>query len=338
MGQRRRDGTSQHAFQARTVYIGGMSAPGPFPGPVDGPHDPRRRAYLRAALAWQLECGVDEAIAEAPIDRRAVSDAPLPKLPGAPPPTQPHAQVSGQLRPQVRNPGPTAPDRPRRAPARPAGPMGAAAPLSLDEARTRAATLAEGATDVPALERALAGFDGSSLKKGARSTVFADGNPAADVMVIGEAPGRDEDRLGKPFVGRSGGLLDRMLNAIGLDRAADDPAKAAYITNVIFYRPLENRTPDDAEVRLLMPFTERHIALARPKVLLCLGAVPAKHVMGAGAGITKFRGTWSVYSRGGLEIPALATFHPAFLLRSPEMKRLAWRDLLSLEEKLETLR
>ena len=153
-------------------------------------------------------------------------------------------------------------------------------------------------------------------------------------MVMGEAPGRDEDRQGLPFVGRSGQLLDRMLSAIGRDRKSEDPALGAYISNVLPYRPLENRTPDDREVQMLLPFARRHIALARPKVVLCVGNVPAKHLMGAGSGITRFRGTWTELEVDGVAVPALATFHPAYLLRSPDMKRLAWRDLLELEERL----
>lgn len=255
------------------------------------------RAALIAALAWQCELGVDETIAEEPINRTLAP----PKTPARPSPKD-------------------AKESP--------------APQQYD-AVADARALSASAADIPALRAALSGFEGSSLKAGARSTVFADGDPAAEIMVIGEAPGRDEDRQGLPFVGRSGQLLDRMLAAIGRNRRDADPAKGAYITNVIPYRPLENRTPDDQEVRLLTPFIERHIALARPSVAICLGNVPAKHLMGAKTGITKFRGTWTTLEIDGIEIPAIATFHPAYLLRSPDMKRLAWRDLLSVQERLE---
>lgn len=282
--------------------------------PNTAAREARRRAHA-AALAWQLDCGVDETLSEQPFDWTSAPDAqPAVRAPAAPKRTGSRGRPGG-------------------APTGQTAPPPKADPQAAALAKARA--LAEGAADLGALRAALESFDGSSLKKGARSTVFADGDPRAPVMVIGEAPGRDEDRVGKPFVGRSGGLLDRMLAAIGLARGAEDPAQGAYITNVVFYRPLENRTPDDAEVRLLLPFTERHIELARPKALLCLGNVPAKHLMEAGAGITRFRGTWTTYRVGAVEVPALASFHPAFLLRSPEQKRHAWRDLLSLRAKLD---
>lgn len=222
-----------------------------------------------------------------------------------------------------------APTQKRRAPAAVAAP----APDSQKDAEA----LAKAAQNLYALRDALLAFDGSSLKAGARNTVFADGNPRADLMVMGEAPGRDEDAQGLPFVGRSGQLLDRMLAAIGRDRRAEDPAKSAYISNVIPYRPLQNRTPDDREVAMLLPFALRHVALAKPAALLCLGNAPAKHLMGAANGITKFRGEWRELELDGAKIPALATFHPAYLLRSPDMKRHAWRDLLALEERLAAL-
>ena len=191
------------------------------------------------------------------------------------------------------------------------------------------------ASDLAGLRSALEAFDGSRLKKGAKNCVFADGNAAAQLMVIGEAPGAEEDRQGLPFVGRSGVLLDRMLAAIGLNRHAEEPEKSAYITNVVPYRPLANRPPDDAEAAAFAAFMLRHIALAQPKFVLCLGNAPAKHVMGATVGVTRYRGTWKDLEIEGRRIPTLCTFHPAYLLRSPEMKRFAWRDLLSLQERME---
>ena len=262
------------------------------------------RAQLLAALAWQVELGADEAIAETPTDRTRL----------APP-------AGAPKRSRDRPPAPATAKQPE--------------PSAKDPVDTARAVAAK-ARDVPALREALLGYDGSSLKPGG-NTVFADGDPSARVMVVGEAPGREEDRAGKPFVGRSGQLLDRMLAAIGLDRHAKDPAKAVYITNVIFYRPLGNRTPEDAEVQKLLPFTWRHIELARPSLVLCLGNVPAKHLMNAGAGITRFRGAWTDLKAGAHTVPALASFHPAYLLRTPEAKRYAWRDLQALRDRLESL-
>ncbi len=272
------------------------------------------RSALLAAVAFQLECGVDEAISETPTDWTTAFAAQSPE------PQQPRA--TPQKRP------PAAADE--------AGtPLTPAQERDLVIASARA--LAKGAGDLPSLNAALAGFDGSALKAGATTCVFSDGDPCARVMIIGEAPGREEDKLGKPFVGRSGQLLDAMLAAIGLDRKSTEPETAAYITNVVPFRPLQNRAPDDAEVSLLLPFLERHIALAKPDVILCIGNVPAKHVMGADKGITRYRGTWSDITIEGRTIPALASFHPAYLLRSPDMKRHAWRDLLSLEQRLKNL-
>lgn len=261
-----------------------------------------RRAALLAALAWQIELGADEAIGVEPVDRTGLGEPPRPK----------------------REARAMAPAAARRAAPRPAA----------DPAESARAT-ASAAADLAGLRAALEAFEGSRLKMGAKSCVFADGDPRARVMVIGEAPGAEEDRQGLPFVGRSGALLDRMLAAIGLSRHSDAPEKGAYITNVVPYRPLGNRTPDDAEVAAFAPFVLRHIALAAPDCVVCLGNAPAKHVMGATVGVTRFRGTWRDLEIEGRRIPALATFHPAFLLRSPEMKRLAWRDLLSLAERLD---
>ena len=253
------------------------------------------RAYLLAALEWQWELGADEAIGDVALDRFAE----------APPraPEQPAAQIHAMAR-------------------RPA----AAAEPDIGQARAAAA----GAPDLAALRAALSAYD-HPLKQGARSTVFADGSPKARVMFIGEAPGAEEDRQGKPFVGRSGALLDRMLAAIGLDRASDDPAKAAYITNVVPWRPLANRTPSPDEIAQLLPFVERHVALIDPAVVVLLGGVSAKAMLNAAEGITRLRGKWAeVCGR-----PAIATLHPAYLLRTPQAKGLAWADLLALRAHLD---
>jgi len=188
-----------------------------------------------------------------------------------------------------------------------------------------------GVTSLEALRAAMEGFEGCALKKGARNTVFCDGNPAARVMIIGEAPGRDEDIEGRPFVGRSGQLLDRMLAAIGLSRRADDPGAAVYITNVLPWRPPQNRDPAADEVAMLLPFLQRHIELAAPEVLVTMGNTATKTVLDTTTGITRMRGNWAVYNG----IPVMPMLHPAALLRNPLQKREAWADLLDIRARLE---
>ena len=245
-----------------------------------------------AALAWQIELGADEAIGEVPVNR---FDAPAARPVAVPPvATGPAAQVD---------------------------PVEGIAP----------AELAAGCGDLATLRAALEGFEGSSLKRGARNLVFSDGDPAARVMVIGEAPGRDEDREGLPFVGRSGELLDRMLAAIGLSRRAEEPVRGVYITNVLPWRPPQNRDPSADETAMLAPFLFRHIELARPEVLLLLGSSAVRTVLGTSDGVTRLRGRWLDW-RG---VPAIATFHPAALLRDSNLKRDAWADLLMLKARLD---
>lgn len=192
-----------------------------------------------------------------------------------------------------------------------------------------ARTLAQKATCLKDLRAALESFEGCQLKRFARSLVFADGNPDARVMLIGEAPGAEEDRRGLPFVGRSGQLLDRMLAAIGLDRAS------VYITNILPWRPHGNRNPTPGEIELLRPFVERHVELAKPEFLLLVGGVAAKSLLRVSTGILKLRGTWTTCRIGARDFPALPTFHPAYLLRRPGDKALAWRDFLSLKRMLD---
>ncbi len=194
-----------------------------------------------------------------------------------------------------------------------------------------AAALAAAATTLEGLRAAIAGFAGSPLRETATNLVFADGNPDAGLMFVGEAPGADEDRLGRPFVGASGQFLDRMLASIGLERTRD-----FCISNILPWRPPGNRTPTDAEMMLFLPFIHRHIALVRPRRLVLLGGVAAKALLGAKEGITRLRGRWhSVAIEGLAPIPALATLHPAYLLRTPLAKREAWSDLLMLRHALD---
>ncbi len=211
-------------------------------------------------------------------------------------------------------------------------------PLGTGEARKEAARLARSANTLSELDAAIRGFDGLSIKKTATNMVFSDGNPNAHVMVIGEAPGGDEDIQGKPFVGVSGQLLDKMFAAIGLSRAGEDADTSIYISNILNWRPPGNRTPSPAEIEISLPFIERHIALVKPKVLVFMGGVAAKALLDTDTGITKLRGDFKNYvpltEAGGEILPCLPTFHPSFLLRTPLQKRAAWADLLLLAQKL----
>ena len=257
-------------------------------------------------LRWLIDMGADEAIGESPVDRFAV----------------PRAQASAPPAEIRRAPPSPAP----AAPAPPASPANVAMTAAVASART----LAAAASTVAELEAAVGGFDGCALKATATRLVFGDGNPKAKVMLIGEAPGADEDRQGKPFVGVSGQLLDRMLGWIGLDR------DSAYVTNILFWRPPGNRPPTTAEIAACLPFVERHIELVAPQILVLVGGASAKALLNTQEGIMKLRGRWFEFTRPGLArpIPAIATFHPAYLLRTPGQKRQAWQDLLAIKRRL----
>jgi uracil-DNA glycosylase len=223
----------------------------------------------------------------------------------------------------TRAPSPAA----RMAPAAPLAAAQAAAAVSQVEAALESERLAASCDSLEALEAAVRGFDGCGLKRTARSTVFSDGTPGAPIMIVGEAPGREEDEHGKPFVGRSGQLLDRMVAAIGLERARN-----LYITNVIPWRPPGNLDPSAAEIGLCLPFIRRHIALAKPKAVLLVGRIAAQALLGTSEGITRLRGKWSRLPIGEDGVRALATLHPAYLLRQPVQKAAVWDDLLTLED------
>jgi DNA polymerase len=201
--------------------------------------------------------------------------------------------------------------------------------VSPDAATMAAREAARTAANLDDLRKLLEGFEGCSLRNTATQLVFADGNPQSRVMFVGEAPGRDEDLAGLPFVGRSGKLLDRMMTAIGLDRSC------AYIANIVPWRPPGNRTPTPQESAICLPFTLRQIELANPDILVCLGGPAAQTLLGIKGGITSIRGRWFKYQSGAREIRALATWHPAYLLRQPLQKRLVWRDFLALKKALE---
>ncbi|HAT36573.1 MAG TPA: uracil-DNA glycosylase, partial [Rhodospirillaceae bacterium] len=203
--------------------------------------------------------------------------------------------------------------------------------LAPSEGARDAKEAAAGAKNIEELKLAVENFDGCALKFTATNTVFADGNPSADIMLIGEAPGVDEDRQGLPFVGVSGQLLDRMLTHIGLSRKEN-----VYISNILFWRPPGNRSPTTAEIAACMPFVERHIELMNPKLLMFLGGTAAKTMLDKTEGIMRLRGRWFNYQIEGVEdpIPAMPTLHPAFLLRQGAQKREVWRDLLAVKSKL----
>jgi uracil-DNA glycosylase family 4 len=207
-------------------------------------------------------------------------------------------------------------------------PMPAAA-TAPDDAAISAKALAQEALNLEALKEALGRFEGCALKATAKNLVFSDGNPAGRVMLVGEAPGADEDRLGLPFVGRSGQLLDRMLASIGLSRK-----EQVYIANLLPWRPPGNRTPTPQEVAICLPFIQRQIELADPDILVCVGGPSAQGLLGL-TGILASRGKWVEYDTGTRRIRALATLHPAYLLRQPLQKRLAWRDMRALKSALE---
>ncbi|MBO9400257.1 uracil-DNA glycosylase [Shimia sp. R9_3] len=262
--------------------------------------DPSALDYhtARALLEWQVELGATEAILDAPFNRyEAPKEAPKAKKkagqPAQPMPLQPVPQIDPVAEAQV----------------------AAKAAKSLEE-----------------LQAAMAAFEHCQLKRGARNLVFSDGNPAARVMIIGEAPGRDEDREGKPFVGRAGQLLDRMLAAIDMGRDVPLSKDAVYITNVLPWRPPQNRDPKPEEIAMLRPFLERHVEIVAPEVIVLMGNISCDAVLGR-RGITRLRGNW----QEAFNKPVMPMFHPAYLLRQPHAKREAWADLLSLKAKLEDM-
>ncbi len=276
-----------------------------------------RNRTSRELLAFYAEAGVDTAVTEVPndwlSDRPAASPAPAatPDLQlEAPPPNAPPAA------PAVRKPLVIAPLPPQVA----APPPPDAAVMAAREAARNAASLDE-------LRAILERFEGCALKSSASRLVFADGTPGARLMFVGEAPGAEEDRQGLPFVGRSGQLLDRMLHAIGLER------KAVYIANIVPWRPPGNRTPTPVETQICLPFVQRQIELANPDILVTVGQPSTGALLGI-QGIMKNRGRWFSYQTGTREIRAMPMLHPAYLLRSPIGKRLAWRDLLAIKKVL----
>ncbi len=277
---------------------------------------PSAHTALIAALEWHMENGADEALSA---DPRRIGIPEFRK-------EESFAPVSGSETPKLQT---------------------SEIPLSgTPELCAQAVRLARDVVTRDDLKDAIAAFDGLDIKKTATNLVFCDGNPQARIMLVGEAPGGDEDRVGKPFVGVSGQLLDRILACIGLARGNDDPLASVYISNILNWRPPGNRTPMPQEIDISLPFIEKHIALIKPDLLILAGGVPAKALLGSGDGISKLRGRFHSYTprAAGLfdtppaPIPALATYHPAYLLRTPEQKRLVWADMLLLSQKRKELK
>ena len=265
---------------------------------------------LHDLIAWYHEAGVTVALSNEPIDRFAASQEALaPKAAPAAP-----AALTAEVRSRKA-------DTPRP-------PVQSKPVVPTDRVAKNAAEAAAACTTLEELHQAIATFEGCNLRATARNTVFADGNPQARLMIVGEAPGRDEDEQGVPFVGMSGQLLDRMLAAIGLDRTG------VYISNVIPWRPPGNRTPTPAEVAICKPFIDRHIELAAPEFLMLVGGSAAKAMLNTTKGIMSLRGGWTEAVVGGRAIAAMPTLHPAYLLRQPAHKRLAWSDLLAVKGRL----
>jgi len=298
---------------------------------------PSTPAEIAELLAFYASAGVDDALEDAPVNRFV--EASRPKQPErAPAATTPARESRPQEIPSPRSDQDGAPERqapsPRldasNIPDAPARAMSATVP---DEAQAALARqMAASASTLEELRRHMEAFDGCNLKATAKHLVFADGNPESALMLVGEAPGRDEDIEGLPFVGRSGRLLDRMLAAIGLDRTS------VYIANVIPWRPPGNRTPTPHETEICRPFIERQIELVNPKVLVNLGGPSAKTLLNTSEGILRLRGNWRAHTTAsGIAIPAMPTLHPAYLLRTPAHKKLAWRDFLEVKAKLRAI-
>lgn len=262
-------------------------------------------------LNWYVESGVDEALGASPIDRLAAKPAPPATQPQSP------ARTASEFATATANPVSRT--------------IASVELLSREETTRSAREAAAGAGSLTELRDALAAFDGCALKKTAKNLVFSDGNPDGPLMFIGEAPGGQEDRQGVPFVGPAGKLLDLMLASIGLDR------DKAYVTNILPWRPPGNRTPTDAEIAACIPFIERHIELAAPKILVLVGGTAAKTLLKKTQGIMRLRGQWHSYVAPNMPEPidTRAILHPAYLLRSPAQKSETWLDLLEIKHHLE---
>lgn len=292
------------------------------------PADATDRETIFALLDFHVAAGIDLALDEEPHDRFAEeATAAVAAAESAAPEATTFSTNSPERASPLPRPELPRPELPRGSDA--LGPLPVAATAPPDVVAADARDRARDAASLPELEALVAAFEGCALKRTAKGLVFADGTPGARVMLLGEAPGAEEDRTGKPFVGRAGQLLDRMLAAIGLDRTG------VYIANVVPWRPPGNRTPTPQEVAICLPFTERQIELAAPDILVTLGAPATQTLLAIKDGITRTRGRWYTYRAGSRDVRVLPMLHPAYLLRQPLHKRLAWRDLRLLRQALD---
>ena len=291
------------------------------------------QAYLIEALQWHIDHGADEMLLDEPVDRTALPElsktlSAVPEVSENKPQTSMAAKplVQSQIMPTGFEDNADQGDM-----------MGTA------EAVAQAQKIAAGCMTLDELKRAIEDFDGLSIRKTATNMVFCDGNSKASVMLIGEAPEAEEDIQGKPFVGASGQLLDRILACIDLSRNAEEVSKTVYISNILNWRPPGNRTPSASEIAISLPFIERHIALVQPKMIILCGGVPAKALLRSSESISRLRGKFHDYQlpealqNGSADlppIPAMVTYHPAYLLRTPAQKKAVWADMLMFQEKL----
>ncbi|MBX9738452.1 MAG: uracil-DNA glycosylase [Beijerinckiaceae bacterium] len=306
--------------------------------PEPPPHTQPSEAELASILRWYVEMGVDVAVGDTPRDHFAEGAAKAASQTVASVAPEPSLTHESGGRTQDPTTGRTAPvgrmiQATEPMPVRTAGGTSAVSP---EQAQAQARELAAGAQTLDALREALESFEGCALKRTASRLVFSDGDPAARIMLVGEAPGADEDRQGLPFVGRAGKMLDRMLDAIGLDRTK------VYIANVVPWRPPGNRPPTQPEIATCLPFIQRQISLVDPSLVVCVGNISAQALLGLREGITRTRGKWfelgSTDARGAPKrVPAMAMFHPSYLLRAPVNKRYAWQDIRSLKAHIEKL-
>ncbi len=293
----------------------------------DTPESPDDAEALAQLLRWYADMGIDCAVDEIPHDRFADSAQPAKKAASEPPAPSSPAAISAAPAPT----GPRTLTRSEPAPRRESREAQAPQSLSADLVAQSASEAAASALTLDELRERLLAFEGCGLKATATQLVFSDGNPQAQIMIVGEAPGGDEDRIGRPFVGRAGQLLDKMLAAIGLDR------NHVYIANVVPWRPPGNRTPTPLETSACLPFIRRQIALVHPQILICVGASSTQTLLGTKEGIMRLRGRWFDYDMEGEKVPLLAMLHPAYLLRQPAHKKFAWADLRALAKKMQEL-
>lgn len=268
---------------------------------------------LLTALAWYADQGVHDVVLDEPEDYTVQPELPTSIMAALDAPQHQHVSSS----------------------------QGAPAFLGMSDAKAEAVKLAKAANTLDELKQAISDFDGIAIKKTASNLVFSDGNSKAKIMVIGEAPGADEDRIGKPFMGASGQLLDRILACIGLNRAAEDVENSVYISNVLNWRPPGNRTPSPAEIEVSLPFIERHIQLIQPEILILFGSIPAKALLNTDVSMSRLRKSVHEYKTvtedfgSAVCIPVYPTYHPSYLLSTPSQKRLVWEDMLKIQQKMQ---